>query len=170
MTVLSREALCFPRRHEWRLEEVRSPPVSWQKSCSLAPPGVGCHCKFCRIQNLFTTCRSILQCQLAQCSQPITHSCMFRAAPRVPSLHNRHKETKNTSFQRSLPPCLLCLIAAYARLSSAPAARFPRRVLTAAHSCAASHHQPRPSHKSIAFCSCSNPIPAADRDEMTLDV
>jgi len=34
--VLSREALCFPRRHEWHLEEVRSPPVSWQKSCSLA--------------------------------------------------------------------------------------------------------------------------------------
>ena len=36
MTALSREALCFPRRHEWCLEEVRSPPVSWQKSCSLA--------------------------------------------------------------------------------------------------------------------------------------
>ena len=36
MTACSREALCFPRRHEWCLEEVRSPPVSWQKSCSLA--------------------------------------------------------------------------------------------------------------------------------------
>ena len=36
MTALSREALCFPRRHEWCLEEVRSPLVSWQKSCSLA--------------------------------------------------------------------------------------------------------------------------------------
>jgi len=33
---LSREALCFPRHHEWHLDEVRSPPVSWQKSRSLA--------------------------------------------------------------------------------------------------------------------------------------
>ena len=36
MTALTREALYFPRRHEWYLEEARSPPVSWQKSCSLA--------------------------------------------------------------------------------------------------------------------------------------
>jgi len=36
VTALSSEALCFPRRHEWHLEEARSPPVSWQKSRSLA--------------------------------------------------------------------------------------------------------------------------------------
>ena len=36
VTALSREALCFHRRHEWNLEEVRSPSVSWQKSRSLA--------------------------------------------------------------------------------------------------------------------------------------
>ena len=33
--VVKRGAL-LPRRHEWRLEKVRSPSVSWQKSCSLA--------------------------------------------------------------------------------------------------------------------------------------
>jgi len=36
VTALSREVLCFPRRHEWHLEEARSPPVSLQKSRSLA--------------------------------------------------------------------------------------------------------------------------------------
>jgi len=36
VTALSREALCCPRRHEWHLEEARSPSVSWQKSRSLA--------------------------------------------------------------------------------------------------------------------------------------
>jgi len=36
VTALSSEALCFPRHHQWHLEETRSPPVSWQKSSSLA--------------------------------------------------------------------------------------------------------------------------------------